>query len=503
MLNPDNDPNLAMSRLVKRSREKLDKVMSKGADPSPASPPAAPPTPPPAPAPAPPAAPAEPPGAPQKLTKLFGKALKFTEKTPPAAPAAPAAAPAAAAPAPAEPPAPTPAPAPAPAGKKGARKVTPAPVDAGAIAREAATAATNAAMQTIRGNNPPADPLADLTATDRRDYEIASHLAKMDPRYKDAPRIILEHVRMADDYATNWERANPGKVFDAGDEEHNEFYAKLARPWSPEEFTDAAIDMRAEQKAEQKAAKLREEQGAEMAGVKESQGRVELAPVVDQHFANAAMALAEQVDPALHQALGTKGWDALSEADPVTAEVMSVTLNQMHPFIEAAVQIDDPHQRFKLDLKKPAHQQWNQVVTTGEANLVGMQLEDGRVFAKRADYVKMSPDEQARHWFLTQEMIVQGAVEYAAAQVKAVSAQQKERLAKMGFARTGTPAPAGSATPATPPPAAPPARPAAPAPDKPVSPSTGSGAKIDQAGGNPLSKEGQVIQFFSKARGTA
>lgn len=502
MMNPDNDPNMAMSKLVARSRARTEG----NAPPAPAEPPATPPnqpqTPPAAPPPPAPPAAAE---QPQKLTKLFGKALKFTEKpaaspqTPPAAPpAAPAAAPAAAAPA-------TPEPAPEPKPKKGARKVQPAPVDPVALAREAATAATNAALQTLNKPAEPTDPTADMTAQDKRDFEIATHLAKIDPRYKDAPRIILEHVQMAENYAANWERANPGKVFDAGDEEHNEFYARLSRPWTPEEFTDAAVDMRAEQKLEARMKKMGEQHSAELDGVKEGQGRVELAPTVEQQFTAAAMALAQEVDPAIHQALSAKGWDGLDEVDPVTAEVMTVTLQQMHPFIETAIQLDDPHRRFRLDLKKPSHQQWNQVVMQGENNLVGTQLEDGRVFAKRADYARMDAAQQAQHWYLTTDMIIQGAVEYAAGQVKAVSEQQKKRLEKMGFVRQATKTPQGNApaqgAPTTHTPAAPPATPPAPAPDKPVSPSTGSGAKIDQPGGNPTSPEGKIINFFSKARG--
>lgn len=488
-----------MSRLVAKSKEKLDKVMSRGTEPA-AEPPAAPQTPPATPPPPAPPASAE---QPQKLTKLFGKALRFTDKPAPGAQTPPAAQPPAptAPAAPAEPPAaPAPAAQPETKTKKGAKKVQPGPIDAVALAREAATAATQAALATVQKPNEPADPTAEMTTQDKRDYETALHLAKIDPRYKDAPRIILEHVRMAEDYASNWERANPGKVFDAVDEEHNEFYAKLARPWTPEEFIDARADMLAEAKLEARDRKRNEETKVELDSVKEGQGRVELAPVVDQHFANVAMALAQQVDPALHAAISTKGFEGLSEVDPVTAEVMGVTLQQMHPFIEAAIQLDDPHGRFKLNLKKPAHQQWNQVVMQGENNLVGMQLEDGRIFAKRADYAKMSQAEQAQHWFLTTEMIIEGAVEYAAGQVKTVSAQHKERLEKMGFTR-GTPkTPPASVTPATPPPAAPPAAPPAPAADKPVSPTVGSGAKIDQPGGNAATTEGKIIQFFSKVR---
>lgn len=359
-----------------------------------------------------------------------------------------------------------------------------------AIATQAATAATQAALQTLRPAAAP-DPTENLSARDKREYEVATHLAKTDPRFKDAPRVVLDQIRMADEYASRWEAANPGKVFDPEDEDHNDFYARLQRPWTPEEFQDAAIDMRAEQKMKA----VLEQQGEKMSEVTESTGRVELAPVVEQHFSTAAMSLAEMVSPELKAAIGTKGWDGLRDADPVTAQVIGATLQQLHPFIEAAVQLDDPHRRFKLDTKKnAAHAQWNQVVQVGEANLAGQVDGAGRMFARRADYVKMTQAQQAQHWFLTQDMIIQGAVEYAAEQVKIVSEQQKKMLEGMGFVRqTGAPAAPAATPPGTP--ATPPA--ATPADTKPVSPSVGSGAKIDQPAGGAATGEGALLQKIS------
>jgi hypothetical protein len=137
------------------------------------------------------------------------------------------------------------------------------------------------------------------------------------------------------------------------------------------------------------------------------------------------------------------------------------------------------------------------VVSTGEARLVGQQSDDGRMFARRADYVRMNPSQQAAHWYLTTDMIIKGALEYAADQVKIVSQKQKERLKSLGFVRQepaaapagGSVAPQGAANTHAPPPA--------PAADKPVSPTVGSGAKIDDTGGAAKSGEAALMQQIS------
>lgn len=478
-----------MTQVVNRSRARHAEDAKKGADDTPATPPTTPKTP----ETPPPGAPGTPPAAPAKLTDLLGNALRFGSKGAPKPPETPAGTPPAPAPAPVTPPVEPAAPAPAP--RKVAKSKKAPVIDHGAIAREAATAATEAAMRTMAAAAPPAAPSAidNLSADDKRDYEVALHLAKIDPRFPDAPKVILEQVQRAEDYAARWEAANPGKAFNPQDEEHNEFYSAMGRPWSDADFDDARVDMRAEKKLE----KHRIETDARISDGASDLARVQLAPVVEQQFGNATVALAKLVGDDVHQAITTGGWDGLHAKDPVLAQVLGETLNRLHPFIEAAIEIDDSGNRIRINPQNPAHAQWNQVVTQGEQTLVGRVLDDGRVFARRADYALMSPAKQAQHWFLTRDMIIQGALDYAGKQVKTVTEEQKNRLAAMGFVRKDG-APAAPAAPSpTPSPTPAPTPAPAPAPDKPTSPTVGSGAKIDDAAGAAKTKEGALMQQIS------
>lgn len=472
----EQDPNLAWSKVVARSKAKHEKG-PKTPDTPPSDTPQTPPKPADSPAP--------------KLNSLIGKALKMRpdEASKPAdPPATPPADPPAGTP-PADPPA-EPSPTDPPAGKKGGKKKITPEIDPVTIAREAATAATKAALSTLPKPEPKPeeDPLANFTDDDRHDYEVAKHLATIDPRFKDAPQILVNNLKRAEEYANRWEAANPGKEFDPADSEHDEFFSGISTPWTTAQFQKAAIDLAAEKKLE-KHERRNDERIRE---IEATTARSELKPVVEQRFETTTMAIAKSLGDDVAKAIETSGFSGLDDHDPILGQVLGATLQQLHPFIEAAVHIDDP--RIGLNPKDPMHQQWSLVVQQGEAAAVGVRDESGRMFARRADYRNMSPEERAKHWYLTTDHIIQGALEYAADQVQKVTEAQKKQLEKLGFKREKK---APSGTQATPPPSAASATPPASTATKPVSPSAGGGAKIDAAAEAPKSPEGKLMQQIS------
>lgn len=341
---------------------------------------------------------------------------------------------------------------------------------------------------------PKPSPTDALSDDDKRDYEVAQHLARMDPRYADAPKIILDHVARAEDYAARWEAANPGKEFDATDDAHDEFFSTLQRPWTANDFNEAKIDLSAEKKLE----KFKAEQNDTLQGLHQDQARMELAPQVDRKFNEVTGEVAMAVGEDVHKILTTSGWEGLHKSDPITAQVLAATLDQLHPFVEAAIEIDDPRRRVRIDVKgNQSHAHWNQVVSVGEASLVGQTDDNGKMFARRADYVKMTPAQQSAHWYLTTDMIIKGAMDYAAEQAKTVAKANKEKLKSLGFVRQepvsppsgASPAPQGAANTHAPPPT--------PAAEKPVSPPAGGGSKIDVPDGGSKSGEAALMQQIS------
>lgn len=374
---------------------------------------------------------------------------------------------------------------PAPKTIVGKKKAAPAPPAAPDIT-QITTAATTAAVRALQGS-PKTDtaqrrPEADLAPEDLYDYEVAVKLAEINPKYKDAPKVILDHVKKSEAYAARWETANPGKVFNLKDDEHNEFYESLEKPWSDHEFRKAATKLETAEETEQ----IRREVGGKIKALEQDNARLELNPIIERTFIAAAGHMARQLE--VHDKLKAAGdFDKFAEEDPITAEAMASALGPIQPLIEAIVQIDDPKGRFPVDEKNPAHQAWLQLLADKEAQFQGVESTDGKMFATRIAFSRMNDAQRARHWYLTPDHLVtelvQEAIATAAEKVKTEKERQKKIALSLGYVLPTDTKPASAKTAATNGAIAAEHAAALPGVQKPVSPSVGSGAKIDTKGG--------------------
>lgn len=413
----------------------------------------------------------------EDVGSIIAKALKFRQKAPKKAE-----------PTPPEPPK-TPEPPAEPPKEPGAKAKTivkkpkpaaPAP-DAVLIATQAATAATNAAIAALKPTTPPVKPAEDiesqLHADDRKEYEVAKYLAERDPRYKDAPATILSHVKQVDQYVRRWEQLNPGKAFDKEDEEHDDFYAKFQKPWSESEYEDIKLEMAYEKLHAKKAAAVE----PEIQKLKAENARLALKPTIDQTYGYVAGLLAKSIMPT---AEFKEGWfDKLAETDPITTEALSQTIVNLKPFVEAAVQIDDPEGRVPFDANNEHHQAWLDFLQEKESQFVGAEY-DGKQFATRREYAAMTKAQRARHWYLDRETLVTEMVKDTAAAVAKNVESEKKRQERIALAMGYVPKAAtnGSPNSAVPPKTGNPTTPTLTngSTPKPDSPSVGSGPKIDQ-----------------------
>lgn len=360
------------------------------------------------------------------------------------------------------------------------------------------TAAVSKIFQGQKKDEP--QPAADKKAVedllkdeDREEFLVAKHLGTINPKYKGAEQIILRNAAKADKYATNWEAENKGKVFDPNDPEHDSFYSALEKPWTDSEFRQAEIDLRANEIYERRS----KEDNKKFDEIAEQGARIELKPAVDQAYGNAAGALAKVLGDDVHEIIMKQGFNKLEEADPIVADALTITLGPLHPIIETIIQVDDPKRRIKLDANNPLHQQWSQILTEGEAVCAGKKDDKGRLFATRADYVKMSKAQQDRHWYLTSDHMIAGVIDYAGKEMKAYVETEKEKTKKRAIALGFVPKESGAPvvtndleekkrkeTPA-------------PAPVKPSSPSTGGDSKPDAPGSSVKSANGKIIENFA------
>lgn len=359
--------------------------------------------------------------------------------------------------------------------------------DLAAVAASAATAAVRAVMPEMKGQPAVQSKPEDvLTAGDLHEFEVAGFLGATNPKYKDAQKVILEHAKKADAYATSWEASNKGKVFDPEDDEHDEFYTALKKPWSDAEFHSAEIEMTAEKATK----KISEQYDRKIADLEMESARGGLAGVVERTVAVAAVLLAKKTGNDIYDRIAKNNFENFSEEDPITANALAEAVGQLKPLIETAIQLDDPKARFKFNPDDEIHREWNRLMLEKESQFAGVDDHSGKRFATRSDFAKMGATERSKHWYLTTEHLIESLVEDASETVKSTVEKEKERQTKIALSLGFVPREDSSKTKD---------KPDAtkngkahkeeePKPDstKPASPASGGGAKVDdRAAGNP------------------
>lgn len=346
------------------------------------------------------------------------------------------------------------------------------------IATAAATAAVQAATNANKGAAPAEKtPEEGLTEDDRYEYEVAKYLAKTDPKYKEAPALFLANLNKSRSYASRWETANPGKIFDPEDEEHDEFYEQLRQPWADRDFRRAEAAM---------ARSPREEEMArELQTLKTENAKIELSGAVQKATIMTADQLAKAAGEDVHKKISTN-WKEFSESDPITSGILTETLNGIAPLIETIVQIDDPKGRIPFDQNNPLHQDWYRLLQEKEAQYSGLRDDAGKLFATRSEWYSLNQAQRRNRWFLTPDHLlselIADASETVTERIKAEMERQKKIALSLGYVpregKSDGTAPsattnkeddkkkekAGSGA------------------EKPVSPTVGSGAKIDDKG---------------------
>lgn len=423
-----------------------------GVDPIPADVPApalfsAPPTPEPTPAPE----PATPPPAPTP------------EPPAPPAPAAPPPAPATPPPAPATPP-------PAPEEPK------PSVMDRlGKAVEKLSTALEKGPAPAPAPVAPPAPP---------EDPELALRLKALallesKPKYRGQPlqAQYTAYVKKYSDYQSAWEKANPGKVFEEDDEDHEAFF-KVHRPNVADEDiirAEAVVEARADFERELEQDRLdRSRRQAEVSG------------------REAAAAIGGE----LLSALQVKTVDELKAKDPALAFAVNEVTPMAQNLVRTAHRLFAPGGQY--DEQNPTHAVLYQALGKYD-DLLSKEppeqsaLPDGRQFVPLAKWGSLTPAQKEQSWTLGLEPGVMTALVQ-----KDLLDRAKARAAQV---RDWFPAPAPAAPPPapvptpTPPPPPPPAAPPPPALPKPPEGGAGAGTPPPVPGAAPSTKS--YLDYFA------
>ena len=385
-----------------------------------------------------------------------------------------------------------------PKAKPAKKKAEPQPAaDPSRMIQDVASATAAAVTKVLSpGRTETPDPMAAIEATlsgrEKHELDVAKYMAKNNPdQHRDAPKIYLANVKSAEEYRQRWLNQNPGKAYDPDDDEHSDFFDSLKEPYSDYEFEQARAEAAAERVASRREAKTEKR----IQEVEQDAAHTDLRRVTESTMTGAFGLLVGEVDKAALTDLNKGGWEALAERDPILAPVLAAAVGEMEPMIRTIVEIDDPKGRIKLDVDgNPQHAAWGHFLIQKESELTGETDADGRVFATRDQFRRMSAAQQQRHWYLTTDHLLQAYVEETKEKVSSRVKSERARIEKAAKAlgyQIGTGSPTPQATTGEKPSGT------ATVTEKPISPSSSSGSKTDLPSTPPAGSVDRALKSTS------
>lgn len=370
---------------------------------------------------------------------------------------------------------PTPAPAPEPAQEKPKKTKAPAKIIAAPeppIGEVVAKAATEAAVAAVKATQPKPAPVPEpeIPKDIQRKLDYYKEMEELDPKYKGLAQKVVEFSKkggIEEQYIAQWKKANPGKQFDADDEEHEDFYSTNAPDYDEQDF-ETVREQVIERRAVEKAKKAMEPE-LQKQRLREVEKEVE--PMLAQASYSIAAGALGAISEELVKIASEKGDAGLEEADPLALQVASQVIPAYEPVAHEAIRLFS--NLAKLDEDNPVHQQVNRIALELDSAIgqvdrdqaVKPVVKNGRVvgylqFATYAEWQAMSPAQRKNHWIVGQDEVLARIAAVAKHETKTrydriVAAASKTLGAKTGQKKmeAASVKPAQTPTPvATPPP---------------------------------------------------
>lgn len=272
---------------------------------------------------------------------------------------------------------------------------------------EAQKPLVEAIQKQVKREEPKAEeaPKPTLSKSDEKMVARLKKLEEINPNYKGSADNYLKFKEAERQYQSKWEAAHPDEEFDPSDDTHSKWYEKNEPSIDEDDFEEAKealIREQAEKAAEERFRK-------ELEPVKRKQAEesaiAKAAPKIEKTLQTIGRNAASAIDPKLGE---LKDLSKIGEEDPIAAEVLTDTASRWMPIAQGASLLYSGH---PVDQDNPVFQAVGELVSTLETQISqldeDMQVRNGKQFATIAEYAKMSPREQARHWYVGEDELVE------------------------------------------------------------------------------------------------
>lgn len=362
-----------------------------------------------------------------------------------------------------------------------------------AAAAEAATKAATAAVAKISGASSQDKPAAktsdqDLTDEEKRQFDVYHELESLYPsKYKNLTKTYIKSLGEIQSYIKDWAKDNPGKPFNADDEDHNDFFQRVEPPVDDDDYIDAKAAIRAREFTQKAIEPVQEK----MKEYERERARTVLEPFIREKQLEAVHSMLENFDPAVAAEIRKpNGLTTLQEKDPITADILGRTANILGDMSAEVIRLHDPAVGVPYDPRNNLHKEIADFIVSQEHRISKLpsndRARDGKMFISRLQYQQLPQEDKGRYWFLNQNDILFMLAQKYGEQAKKIRDDQvsqfnktAERLGyKKGETSQVTTSKNGDQSNST----------RKPAPTT-VSPESTSGAKLNTSPESPIKKE--------------
>lgn len=298
----------------------------------------------------------------------------------------------------------------------------------------------------------PPTPSADVPAKHQRKLAILEQMAAEHPdRYGAIITDFKRSVSRLDEYQTQWERSNPGKVFDPEDEEHDAFFRVNDIKYDEDDYAEAIAALQMKPLAE--VAKKAEKLEGELADVRKQEKARALEPAIAQARSAGATAMIKAIDPKiLEHGKTPETLQAYIEANPDEADIVLGHAQMAGELLAEGVRLlEGGELKPDAPLTKDFFAVKNEIESAIKQQPADEQLDErGRRFLTWQEWIDISakdPQASNRYWILGKEeltkLIPAEAAKIAKEKMAALD-KSFERMAKARGYTKGAPAPAGA-----------------------------------------------------------
>jgi len=238
-------------------------------------------------------------------------------------------------------------------------------------------------------------------------------MAKAAPdKYGDLVESFQTFVKEEEGYIKQWKRDHPGEAWNGEDEQHNDFYQRVTPNYDEADMRRAEIkielgDTRKEIRKEvldEVEPKLKE-----LDELKRKEVMRELQPVIDKAEVAAMGNILKAINPEYEKFTSPDELVKLKDEDPLAFDVTMAVASDALPFVTEITRLWKGAAQSSND--NPLHKYIFDYATKMQELIKALpaedQMRDGKKFSTWNDFYKMTPAQQASHWTVTDQDLIE------------------------------------------------------------------------------------------------